>query len=248
MLSRLSKLYHLMPHSDPCGPQCSKIWLLSGVKLGKSPKMHLPTSFFRPHGNSLLRKVMEALETQPSQDDATIWFHSMKPLTLTTKTRYKPLKKHGKPCRNDFQIQYRARCRLSACCCNMLACYFHVKDNQFVLGIAMLRCYAVFLRFELNSWTPRSHVWSAQASRWSEFRLSEFDLVAFDRPLPPKVLRQMAMCRCPAWFLYKKNVSSNQGFRNFNDCSGWPLRWRFCHSEDLGILVQTKTITHSNQP
>ena len=43
MLPRLSKLYHLMPR-----PQCSKIWLLSGVKLRKSPKMHLPTSFFCP--------------------------------------------------------------------------------------------------------------------------------------------------------------------------------------------------------
>lgn len=35
----------------------------------------------------------------------------------------------------------------------MLACYFHVKDHQFVVGIAMLRCYAVFLRSEPNSCT-----------------------------------------------------------------------------------------------
>lgn len=97
MLSRLSRLYHLMPR-----PQCSKIWLLSGVKLRKSPKDASSYELFLSHGNSLLRKVMEALETRPSQDDATIWFHSMKPLTLTTKTRYKPVKKHGKPCRNDL--------------------------------------------------------------------------------------------------------------------------------------------------
>ena len=32
----------------PCGPQCSKIWLLSGVKLRKSPKMHLLRAFFVP--------------------------------------------------------------------------------------------------------------------------------------------------------------------------------------------------------
>lgn len=35
------------------------------------------------------------------------------------------------------------------------------------------------------------------------FRLSDQIWRAFDRPLPPKVLRQMAMCRCPAWFLFK---------------------------------------------
>lgn len=71
-------------------------------EVGKVSKNASSYELFLSHGNSLLRKVMEALETQPSQDDATIWFHSMKPLTLTTKTRYKPVKKHGKPCRNDL--------------------------------------------------------------------------------------------------------------------------------------------------
>ena len=132
---------------------------------------------------------------------------------------------------------------------SLLACYFMSKTIK-SLGIAMLRSASAIWAKQLQSSVKMSKGWSAQASRWSEFRLSEFDLAAFDRPLPPKVLRQMAMCRCPAWFLFKKKrqFKSNQGFRNFNDCSGWPLRWRFCHSEDLGILVQTKTTTHSNQP
>ena len=68
----------------------------------------------------------------------------------------------------------------------------------------MLRSVSAIWAKQLQSSVKMSKGWSAQASRWSEFRLSEFDLAAFDRPLPPKVLRQMAMCRCPAWFLFKK--------------------------------------------
>ena len=51
-------------------------------EVGKVSKNASSYELFLSHGNRLLRKVMEALETQPSQDDATIWFHSMKPLTL----------------------------------------------------------------------------------------------------------------------------------------------------------------------
>ena len=137
MLPRLSRLYHLMPHSDPAGLNAQRFDSCQGWSWESLPKMHLPTIF----GNSLLRKVMEALETQPSQDDATIWFHSMKPLTLKTKTRCKPVKKHGKTCRNDFQIQYRARCWLSACCCKPASLLFHVKDNQISGNCNATQCF-----------------------------------------------------------------------------------------------------------
>lgn len=41
-------------------------------EVGKVSKNASSYELFLSHGNSLLRKVMEALETQPSQDDATI--------------------------------------------------------------------------------------------------------------------------------------------------------------------------------